>query len=864
MDNESRLVPGVGRIPFPAYKGTEPYMFISYAHDDHEIVFPIIKRFHEQGYHVWYDEGIAPGNEWTDEIADALEGCSLFLVFMSPRSEASTNCRDEIGYAIDEKKPFLAIHIEETTLTGGLRLRVGTKQAILKYNMSDEEFEYKYTFAFENLGLPVPDFIRENREQNAYSREKSRNIEAGDLGGSSISAAGRRASGIKGTAVIRTAGGTTYTDVPALSIYSRSKKSLTQGPAFTLDRKALPTFREITKYTAENFGDRNDYHKNISISSEKGQIFSADVQTAHSYIGFLCAEKKLVLEWKEITEIDIDWLAECMDDWPGYARIHKKNGEMVFVPDCVIELGMQKRPAENQLSFNENYNFSEKINTERGTAVSLHDISSISFGDITYEKDRWKDDWFGKLPVGVLFRDGRILESYAKEDWFAVCAIDDFGPIEVPVADISHIDFVSNLQEEVYVPGAPSEGGGARTAGAEPETPKTLTLSDMPDPEAKYAEKTSSIGDFVPRGTVEISMKDGSVIRGVANSFFLLASGMEPGNRSNEFLYSVIAEPKRDGEDTFRNSVPMNEVVSVRSEGDTLLVTDIDDETTEIRLPAGSYFCFIGEDKKPEPVRVRISEAASVVFRRDESPDFPVRMCTVYCTEGYFRTPAAFIAVKYNASGSGIPSMKYRFDFDSFAGFPVSARNALMIEVTKNGSRGNMFAPPEDMELRAFIRTGEVVDFTMGGYFNISALGANGILRDLTRETTKCIDFRVEEASSEEDFQIDGGLLKSYTGKEMDLVLPPSVTIVSSFSFKDCRDFIETVDLKNTAVVMVDTFTDCPRLRSVRIPKGAAPVYGFAFKNCPELTLYIRRSQMVEGFEESFGGKEIVILGEDE
>ena len=190
MDNESRLVPGVGRIPFPAYKGTEPYMFISYAHDDHEIVFPIIKRFHEQGYHVWYDEGIAPGNEWTDEIADALEGCSLFLVFMSPRSEASTNCRDEIGYAIDEKKPFLAIHIEETTLTGGLRLRVGTKQAILKYNMSDEEFEYKYTFAFENLGLPVPDFIRENREQNAYSREKSRNIEAGDLGGSSISAAG--------------------------------------------------------------------------------------------------------------------------------------------------------------------------------------------------------------------------------------------------------------------------------------------------------------------------------------------------------------------------------------------------------------------------------------------------------------------------------------------------------------------------------------------------------------------------------------------------------------------------------------------------------------------------------------------------
>ena len=38
----------------------KPYIFASYAHDDNEQVFPLIKRIFETGYNVWYDEGIEP------------------------------------------------------------------------------------------------------------------------------------------------------------------------------------------------------------------------------------------------------------------------------------------------------------------------------------------------------------------------------------------------------------------------------------------------------------------------------------------------------------------------------------------------------------------------------------------------------------------------------------------------------------------------------------------------------------------------------------------------------------------------------------------------------------------------------------
>ena len=102
--------------PFEAYSGDEPYVFISYAHKDSEFVFDEISILHDAGYNIWYDEGIEASNEWPEEIANAVIGCAAFLVFVSPRSTASVNCRNEINLALNENKPFLAVHLEESSL----------------------------------------------------------------------------------------------------------------------------------------------------------------------------------------------------------------------------------------------------------------------------------------------------------------------------------------------------------------------------------------------------------------------------------------------------------------------------------------------------------------------------------------------------------------------------------------------------------------------------------------------------------------------------------------------------------------------------------------------------------------------------
>ena len=166
---QTTLVPNMGRMPFPAYRGNEPYIFISYAHLDYEKVFREIKDFNERGYNVWYDEGISPGNEWTDEIADALERCSLFIVLITPNSAVSPNVLKEVNFAIEDKKPFIAIHLEETILRGGLKLQISTIQAILKYKMTEEEYVYKYTTAFTRLGMEPNEGVQPKSAAPAFS-----------------------------------------------------------------------------------------------------------------------------------------------------------------------------------------------------------------------------------------------------------------------------------------------------------------------------------------------------------------------------------------------------------------------------------------------------------------------------------------------------------------------------------------------------------------------------------------------------------------------------------------------------------------------------------------------------------------------
>lgn len=127
----------------PAYSGTDPYVFICYAHQDSKRVYSEIRRLKECGVNVWYDEGISPGEEWSDELGRAIEGADRLLFFVSPTAVERQHCRDEVHFAKSRGIPILAVHLEETSLPIGLELALGSNQAILTYELNENDYHEK-------------------------------------------------------------------------------------------------------------------------------------------------------------------------------------------------------------------------------------------------------------------------------------------------------------------------------------------------------------------------------------------------------------------------------------------------------------------------------------------------------------------------------------------------------------------------------------------------------------------------------------------------------------------------------------------------------------------------------------------------
>lgn len=136
-----------------AYQGEEPYIFVSYKHEDGAKVYPLVRELNELGYRVWYDEGIPPSKDYRKEIANALIKSDLFLVCMTAQALESEWVMNEINMACDERKPFLAIHLEELKLPPELRLQIGRFQAVWKWKLSPSDYR-------RSLGRALPAPLR--------------------------------------------------------------------------------------------------------------------------------------------------------------------------------------------------------------------------------------------------------------------------------------------------------------------------------------------------------------------------------------------------------------------------------------------------------------------------------------------------------------------------------------------------------------------------------------------------------------------------------------------------------------------------------------------------------------------------------
>jgi hypothetical protein len=123
--------------------GTSPYVFVCYAHDDRDVVVEQVAWLRRAGIHAWYDEAIEAGSRWSDDLARAVDGCSAFVYFLSPRSVSSRHCLDEVHFALECGRPIVPVEIAPVTLTPGLQLSLGGQHRLFMHRMEPAEFRRK-------------------------------------------------------------------------------------------------------------------------------------------------------------------------------------------------------------------------------------------------------------------------------------------------------------------------------------------------------------------------------------------------------------------------------------------------------------------------------------------------------------------------------------------------------------------------------------------------------------------------------------------------------------------------------------------------------------------------------------------------
>lgn len=144
------------KISFQDFEDDDNYIFISYKHLDKETIYPIIKRFNDAGFKVWYDDGLKYGEDYDDLIDYKIDNCTLFLIFITERVikgayDPKEYMKKELDVAIETDTKILPVFLDDVKLKGKYRMQLRGLHSIFRHEYGDEdEFIAKCIDVFTN------------------------------------------------------------------------------------------------------------------------------------------------------------------------------------------------------------------------------------------------------------------------------------------------------------------------------------------------------------------------------------------------------------------------------------------------------------------------------------------------------------------------------------------------------------------------------------------------------------------------------------------------------------------------------------------------------------------------------------------
>ena len=90
-------------------------LFISYARVDTAQVVQIVEILRSGGHDPWFDHRLLPGQDWKQELHNAVAASDAIVYMLTPESVASEWCQWEFADAVKLKKPVVPVLLREET-----------------------------------------------------------------------------------------------------------------------------------------------------------------------------------------------------------------------------------------------------------------------------------------------------------------------------------------------------------------------------------------------------------------------------------------------------------------------------------------------------------------------------------------------------------------------------------------------------------------------------------------------------------------------------------------------------------------------------------------------------------------------------
>lgn len=126
-------------------------VFISYSHQDKDVAERICSMLNDFGITYWIDhEGVRHGDDFKEDIVDAIVHSDILLFISSANSNKSRNTIKEVGIAENSNKPILPVRIDDSPYNKSLEYDLCNRHWIQLKDMN----------SFEDLGQQLNDNIQ--------------------------------------------------------------------------------------------------------------------------------------------------------------------------------------------------------------------------------------------------------------------------------------------------------------------------------------------------------------------------------------------------------------------------------------------------------------------------------------------------------------------------------------------------------------------------------------------------------------------------------------------------------------------------------------------------------------------------------